>query len=50
MEDFLKNTPLTKKFSVFEGNDFITRGNTLQWILDEANGLVKHKSINRIMG
>lgn len=50
MEDFLKNTPATKKFSVFEGGDFITRGNTLQWILDEANGLEKQKSIRVEIG
>ncbi|WP_210151472.1 hypothetical protein [Chryseobacterium scophthalmum] len=50
MEDFLKNTPATKKFTVFEGNDFYTKGNTLQWILDGANGLVKQKSIRVEIG
>jgi len=50
MEDFLKSTPATKKFSVFEGNDFITRGNNLQWILNGANGVEKQKSIRVEIG
>lgn len=50
MEDFLKNTPATKKFSVFEGNDFYTKGNTLQWVLDGANGLEKQKNIRVEIG
>lgn len=50
MEDFLKNTPATKKFSVWKGNDFETRGNTLQWILDGANGVEKQKSIKVEIG
>jgi len=47
---FYENTPATKKFDVFEGNDFITRGNNLQWILDSANGLEKQKSIRVEIG
>lgn len=50
IEDFLKNTPPTKKFSVFEGNDFYTKGNTLQWVLDTANGSEKQKSIKVEIG
>lgn len=50
MSDFMKNTPATKKFSVFEGNDFFTRGNTLEWILNGANGVEKQKTIKVEIG
>ncbi|MCF2220469.1 hypothetical protein H9Q08_14370 [Chryseobacterium sp. PS-8] len=50
MEDFIKNTPATKKFSVWGGNDFETRGNNLEWILNGANGIEKQKSIRVEIG
>lgn len=50
MEDFIKNTPATKKFSVWGGNDFETRGNNLEWILNGANGVEKQKSIRVEIG
>ncbi|MCI3938331.1 hypothetical protein MQX03_14095 [Chryseobacterium aahli] len=50
MEDFLKSTPATKKFTVFEGNDFITKGNNLEWIVNGANGVEKQKSIRVEIG
>ena len=50
MLDFMKNTPITKKFSVFEGKDFINRGNTLEWILNGANGIEKQKTIRVEIG
>ena len=50
MSDFMKNTPATKKFSVFEGNDFFTRGNKLEWILNGANGVEKQKTIKVEIG
>lgn len=50
MLDFMKKTPATKKFGVFEGKDFLTRGNTLQWILDGANGVEKQKTIRVEVG
>ena len=50
MSDFMKNTPATKKFSVFEGKDFLTRGNKLEWILNGANGVEKQKTIKVEIG
>lgn len=50
MEDFLKNTPANKKFNVFEGEDFVTRGNTLQTMLDNAKGLEAQKNITLEIG
>lgn len=50
MLDFMKKTPATKKFGVFEGKDFLTRGNTLQWVLDGANGVEKQKTIRVEVG
>lgn len=50
MLDFMKKTPVTKKFGVFGGQDFVTRGNTLQWVLDGANGVEKQKTIRVEVG
>ena len=50
MLDFMKKTPVTKKFGVFGGQDFVTRGNNLQWVLDGANGIEKQKSIRVEVG
>lgn len=50
MLDFMKKTPATKKFGVFGGQDFLTRGNNLQWVLNGANGVEKQKSIRVEVG
>ncbi|MCP9750570.1 hypothetical protein [Ferruginibacter sp. HRS2-29] len=36
--DFLKSTPATKKFKVFEGNEFRQNGNDLNWVLSSSLG------------
>lgn len=50
INDFLKNTPAQKKFSVFGDNGFDTNGNTLEWILDQSNGMEDEKTIKVEVG
>ena len=50
IDDFLKNTPAQKKFKVFGEGDFPQRGNTLDWILNAANGKEDEKTIQVKVG
>ncbi|WP_298136674.1 hypothetical protein [Flavobacterium sp.] len=49
IEDFLK-TSAQKKFKVFGEGDFPQRGNTLDWILNGANGSEDQKTIQVKLG
>lgn len=49
IEDFLK-TSAQKKFKVFGEGDFPQRGNTLDWILNSANGKEDEKTIQLKVG
>lgn len=50
IDDFLKNTATQKKFKVFGEGDFPQRGNTLDWILNGANGSEDEKTIQVKVG
>jgi hypothetical protein len=50
INDFLKATPAQKKFKVFGEGDFPQRGNTLEWIMKEASGQEKQKTIQVKVG
>lgn len=50
IDDFLKTTSAQKKFKVFEEGDFPQRGNTLDWILNGANGKEDEKTIQVKVG
>lgn len=45
VEDFLKNTPATKKFKVFGGDSFVSEGNTLDWVINSSYGKEDSKTI-----
>lgn len=45
IEDFLDNTPATKKFKVFSGKDFVLSGNTLDWLYKSLPGQEKAKKM-----
>lgn len=45
VEDFLKNTPATKKFKVFEPGAMEIGGNTLDWIYKFASGKEECKTL-----
>lgn len=50
IDDFLKTTTAQKKFKVFGEGDFPQRGNTLDWILNAANGKEDEKTIQVKVG
>jgi hypothetical protein len=50
IDDFLKNTAAQKKFKVFGEGDFPQRGNTLDWVLNAANGREEEKTIQVKVG
>lgn len=50
IDDFLKNTPAAKKFTVFGENGFNTNGNTLDWIFTSALGKEEQKTIQIKVG
>jgi hypothetical protein len=45
VEDFLKNTPASKKFKVFNGDIFVSEGNTLDWVINSAYGKEANKTV-----
>ena len=45
VEDFLKNTPATKKFKVFENGELRSDGNDLNWALTSSPGRESRKNL-----
>ncbi len=45
VEDFLKNTPATKKFKVFENGELRSDGNDLNWALTSSPGREARKNL-----